>query len=119
MLNLTPPSHITILSEFCDLPYIKIKGQWRYLYRAVDKEGQTVDFLLTVHCDKKAALHFFKKAARKHSPSDKVAIEGHILSVVEQFYALVVHFRQVIVHLRLGKINITEPLKTLYDSTDL
>ncbi len=29
-----------------DETYIKIKGQWKYLYRAVDKEGQTIDFLL-------------------------------------------------------------------------
>ena len=30
-----------------DETYIKVKGQWRYLYRAVDKTGQTIDFLLT------------------------------------------------------------------------
>jgi len=30
-----------------DETYIKVKGQWRYLYRAVDKHGQTIDFLLT------------------------------------------------------------------------
>jgi transposase-like protein len=36
-----------------DETYIKIKGQWRYLYRAVDWDGQTIDFLLTAHCDKK------------------------------------------------------------------
>jgi transposase-like protein len=56
-------------------PYIKIKGQWRYLYRAVDKEGQTIDFLLTAHRDKKAALRFFKKAVRQHGLPDKVTID--------------------------------------------
>ena len=35
-----------------DETYIKVKGQWRYLYRAVDKHGQTIDFLLTEHRDK-------------------------------------------------------------------
>jgi putative transposase len=30
-----------------DETYVKVKGQWRYLYRAVDKTGQTIDFLLT------------------------------------------------------------------------
>ena len=32
-----------------DETYIKIKGQWKYLYRAVDKEGKTIDFLLTAN----------------------------------------------------------------------
>ncbi len=36
----------------------KIKGQWKYLYRAVDKEGQTVDFLLTIYRDKKAIRQY-------------------------------------------------------------
>ena len=41
-----------------DETYIKVKGQWRYLYRAVDKHGQTIDFLLTEHRDTEAALRF-------------------------------------------------------------
>src|SRR5215470_15588064 len=45
-----------------DETYIKVKGQWRYLYRAVDQQGQTVDFLLTKNRDKAAAVCFFKKA---------------------------------------------------------
>ena len=47
-----------------DETYIKVKGEWVYLYRAVDKEGDTVDFLLTKKRDKKAATRFFKKAIR-------------------------------------------------------
>ncbi len=35
-----------------DETYIKVKGDWKYLYRAVDKEGKTVDFLLTARRDK-------------------------------------------------------------------
>ncbi|MDD1608806.1 MAG: IS6 family transposase [Methylococcaceae bacterium] len=58
-----------------DETYIKIKGQWKYLYRAVDKSGQTIDFLLTAHRDKKAALRFFKKAVRQHGLPDKVTID--------------------------------------------
>ena len=58
-----------------DETYIKIKGQWKYLYRAVDKDGQTIDFLLTAHRDKKAALRFFKKAVRQHGLPDKVTID--------------------------------------------
>ena len=58
-----------------DETYIKIKGQWKYLYRAVDKAGQTIDFLLTARRDKKAALRFFKKAVRQHGLPDKVTID--------------------------------------------
>ena len=47
-----------------DETYIKIKGQWKYLYRAVDKAGDTIDFLLTAKRDKKAALRFLTKAIR-------------------------------------------------------
>lgn len=41
-----------------DETYIKVKGEWRYLYRAVDKHGHTIDFLLTEQRDKEAALRF-------------------------------------------------------------
>src|SRR5664279_1617909 len=41
--------------------YIKVNGQWKYLYRAVDQEGETIDFLLRAKRDKAAAMAFFKK----------------------------------------------------------
>lgn len=44
-----------------DETFIKIKGAWKYRYRAVDKQGQTVDFLLTAERDA-AAKRFFGKA---------------------------------------------------------
>ena len=47
-----------------DETYIRVKGEWKYLYRAVDKYGATIDFLLTEHRDKDAALRFLKKAIR-------------------------------------------------------
>ena len=43
----------------CDETYIRIKGRWVYLYRAVDREGQTVDFFLSEHRDIAAAKRFF------------------------------------------------------------
>src|SRR3954470_15950958 len=45
-----------------DETYIKVKGEWMYLYRAVDKEGNTVDFLLTRRRNKFAAHKFLIKA---------------------------------------------------------
>src|SRR3954454_25156091 len=42
-------------------PYIKIRGQWRYLYRAIDKHGTPVDFLLTIKRDLEAAKRFYRK----------------------------------------------------------
>lgn len=45
-----------------DETYIKVKGQWTYLYRAVDSEGNTIDFYLSKSRDKQAAKRFFKKA---------------------------------------------------------
>ncbi len=45
-----------------DETYIKVKGQWMYLYRAVDSEGNTIDFYLSKTRDAKSAKCFFKKA---------------------------------------------------------
>jgi putative transposase len=59
-----------------DETYVKVKGEWRYLYRAVDKHGQTMDFLLTEHRDKEAALRFLKKAIRRHGLPETITIDG-------------------------------------------
>src|SRR5437899_8993067 len=59
-----------------DETYIKVKGQWRYLYRAVDKHGQTIDFLLTEHRDTEAALRFLKKAIRRNGLPETITIDG-------------------------------------------
>jgi putative transposase len=56
--------------------YIRVRGQWRYLDRAVDKTGQTIDFLLTEQRDERAAMHFLTKAIRRHSVPDKITIDG-------------------------------------------
>jgi putative transposase len=47
-----------------DETYISIRGQWKYLYRAVDKAGDTVDFLLTAKRDRSAAARFFAQGHR-------------------------------------------------------
>ncbi|HID7510887.1 TPA: IS6 family transposase, partial [Enterobacter hormaechei] len=58
-----------------DKTYIKIKGQWKYLYRAVDSTGQTFDFLLTAKRDAPAALGFFRKAIRHYGGPGMVTID--------------------------------------------
>ena len=50
-----------------DETYIKIKGTWYYLYRAIDHHGKTVDFLLSKRLDMQAARRFFKNAISKHA----------------------------------------------------
>lgn len=45
-----------------DETYVKVKGRWTYLYRAVDSGGQTIDFLLSAKRDAEAAKRFFRKA---------------------------------------------------------
>ena len=59
-----------------DETYVKVKGQWRYLYRAVDKHGQTIDFLLTEHRDTAAALRFLQKAIRRNGVPETITIDG-------------------------------------------
>lgn len=54
---------------------IKVKGQWVYLYRAVDKEGKTVDFLLSEKRDEPAARAFFEKAIGSNGLPEKVTMD--------------------------------------------
>ena len=58
-----------------DETYIKVKGVWTFLYRAVDKEGLTIDFLLTTKRDKKAAMRFFNKSIKGNALPEKVAMD--------------------------------------------
>jgi len=58
-------------SRRLDETYVKVKGNWKYLYRAVDKAGATVDFLLTATRDRKAALRFLRKAINQRGVPEK------------------------------------------------
>ena len=58
-----------------DETYIKVNGCWKYLYRAVDKLGYTVDFLLTAHRDLAAARRFFERAIEGNDMPEKVTID--------------------------------------------
>ncbi len=69
-----------------DETYIKVDGRWKYLCRAVDREGGMIDFLLRAHGDYAAARRFFERAIELHgvpetitigkSGPNKAAIEG-------------------------------------------
>ena len=58
-----------------DETYIKVKGEWVYLYRAVDKKGQTVNFMLSEKRDEPAARAFFEKAIDSNGLPDKVIMD--------------------------------------------
>ncbi|MDB5934674.1 MAG: family transposase [Massilia sp.] len=100
-----------------DETYIEVKGVWKYLYGAVDKQGQTVDFLLTAKRDMAAAKRFFDKAIAANGAPDKVAMDKSgankaaideinrkrqfaidgavVVSFADQFYALAGQVRPV------------------------
>ena len=58
-----------------DETYIRVKGEWRYLYRAVDKDGNTIDFLLRAHRDKTAARRYFEKSIAQNGVPETVTID--------------------------------------------
>jgi putative transposase len=58
-----------------DETYTKVKGIWKYLYRAVVEQGKTVDFLLTAKLDMAAAKRFFDKALGANGHPGKVAMD--------------------------------------------
>jgi transposase, IS6 family len=51
------------------LTYIRVKGKWVYLYRAVDSTGATIDFLLSAKRDAAAAERFLRQGAERSEPS--------------------------------------------------
>ena len=69
-----------------DETYIKVKGVWKYLYRAVDKEGKTIAFLFTAKRDKAAAMRFFDKAMQTNGIPEKVTMDrrGAIKSAIDE-----------------------------------
>jgi putative transposase len=58
-----------------DETYIKVRGKWTYLYRAVDRGGQTIDFMLSKRRDLAAARRVFKQAIAANGLPDRVVID--------------------------------------------
>src|SRR5262245_13826681 len=83
-----------------DETYIRVKGEWRYLYRAVDKTGQTIDFLLTEHRDTEAARRFLTQAIHRHGVPETITIDGSeaneaAIKRYNQEYGTAIEIRQV------------------------
>ena len=64
----------------CDETYVKVKGAWVYLYRAVDKAGKTVDFYLSRARDVNAARAFLRKAIRSQRMPTKITLDAYAAS---------------------------------------
>jgi len=65
-------------SWYVDEPYVNVHGQWCYLYRAIDRDGNLVDVRLSEHRDREGATQFFHQAVEtvEHGP-DRVTTDGH------------------------------------------
>jgi transposase-like protein len=55
-----------------DETYVRVKGEWCYLYRAVDSEGATIEFFLSAFRDKESAQSLFRRAIRHGAPAPRV-----------------------------------------------
>ena len=58
-----------------DETYIKVRGKWTYLCRAVDRDGQTLDFMLAQNRDTAAARRFFKRAVGPNGIPERIVID--------------------------------------------
>ncbi len=61
---------------YLDETYIKVRGRWMYLYRAIDSVGDTVEFCFSEHRDLLAAKRFIRKALKCHGRPERVVIDG-------------------------------------------
>jgi putative transposase len=70
-----------------DETYVRVKGAWKYLYRAVDKAGAPVDFLLNAKRDRKAALRCLRKAIKGSGTTRKITIDksGANAAAIERY----------------------------------
>ncbi|MCG7522339.1 IS6 family transposase [Ruegeria sp. Ofav3-42] len=65
----------TLNSWRMDETYVRVRGNWMYLYRAVDKAGNTLDFMLSERRNRPAAARFFAKALSSNGIPDKIVID--------------------------------------------
>jgi putative transposase len=56
--------------------YIKVRGHWRYLYRAIDSNGDTIEFWFSERRNLTAAKRFLRKALKRHGRPERIVIDG-------------------------------------------
>jgi transposase-like protein len=59
-----------------DETYIKVRGRWMYLYRAIDNNGDTVEFWFSERRNLTAAKRFLRKAFKQHGRPERIVIDG-------------------------------------------
>jgi transposase-like protein len=59
-----------------DETYIKVRGQWKYLYRAIDSNGDTVEFWFSEQRNLTAAKRFLSRALKRHGRPERIVIDG-------------------------------------------
>jgi putative transposase len=59
-----------------DETYIKVRGKWMYLYRAIDSSGDTVEFWFSERRNLSAAKRFLRKALKQHGRPERIVIDG-------------------------------------------
>jgi transposase-like protein len=59
-----------------DETYIKVRGRWKYLYRAIDSNGDTVEFWFSERRNLTAAKRFLRKALKRHGRPQRIVIDG-------------------------------------------
>ena len=64
MKELVATLSLLMIQGQVDETYIKVNGEWKYLYRAVDRESNTLDFMLSARRNKKAAIAIFQESSQ-------------------------------------------------------
>jgi IS6 family transposase len=82
-----PCRHAVQSRWFVDETYVKVAGRWRYVYRAVDSDGQVVDVFVSARRNNSAARNFFAAALAAHGEPDEVVTDlapalGHAIEMV-------------------------------------
>jgi len=93
-----------------DGTYIRVRGRRTYLYRAVDRQGLTVDLLPSVHRDTAAAKRFFHRAIERHGTPETITLDGYPAT-----HAAVAELKQIGVLRPQAKVGTSKYLNNLIE----